>query len=211
MMPSIPGGDSSLRPPARLLVMLALGSLLGGCGLFVAPQPSTPSPTTSATPNPTATGTSSPTAAPLPTGSPPLLACGPGVLAARISQWDGATGHRIATIELTNIGAIPCVIGALAQPQLVDAPGTVLIDGAPPPPAAALALDPGGVLTTLVQGSNYCGPAPIPPVTVAFILSGGAGRIVAVPLTPTDTSGVPPCLGPGGPGSIEMQPWGPSP
>lgn len=196
------------RPPISLLIVLALGSLLGGCGLFVGPQSSTPPPTASPTPSPTPGETPSPTATPTATGSPPLAVCDPATLAARITQWDGAAGHRIATVELTSIGVVPCTIRALAQPQLVDGQGTVLIDGAPPAPSALLTLDPGVVLTTLVQDSNYCGPAPAPPVTVAFTLAGGAGRIVAAPLTPTDTSGVPPCLGPGSPGTIEMRPWG---
>ena len=205
MMPTMLAMASSIRPPARLLGTILMGALLGGCGLFVEPQASTPPPTSPATPSPTAAD-SSPT--PSPTGSLPLLACDPDTLSARITQWDGAAGHRIATIELTNTGAVACTVRAVARPQLVDGQGTVLIDGPAAAPSAPLTVDPGGVLTTLVQDSNYCGPAPLPPVTVAFVMPDGTGRVVADPLTPTDTSGVPPCLGPGGPGSIEMQPWG---
>ena len=60
------------------------------------------------------------------------------------------------------------------------------------------------------QAGNYCGPAPAAPVTVAFVLAGGTGRVVALPFSATDTSGVPPCLGaPGSAGNIEMHPWAP--
>ena len=45
-----------------------------------------------------------------------------------------------------------------------------------------------------------------PPVSVAFVLTGG-GRIVATPFSPTDAT-LPPCNGaPGSAGDIEMQPW----
>ncbi len=68
----------------------------------------------------------------------------------------------------------------MAKPQLVDANGSILIDGATPAVSSALTIGPGGMLKTLVQDGNYCGPAPAAPVSVAFILSGG-GRIVATP------------------------------
>lgn len=142
--------------------------------------------------------------------SPTLGACDPAVLAARITRWEAGAGHRFASVELTNAGDVSCTIHALSQPQLVDRSGSVLIDGAPPAPSAALTIAPGGILKTTVQVANYCGPAAVPPVTVAFIFPGGLGRIVAAPTSPTDTTGVPPCLGePGSAGEIEMQPWAP--
>jgi len=206
------GPEAALDLPSSSipwLIVLVLGSLVGGCSLFGSPQPSTPSPTASATTSATSGETASPTALPSPTGSPPVAVCDPATLAARITEWTGAAGHRIASVELTNAGTASCTINALSQPQLIDGQGTVLIDGAPPAPSALLTVNPGAILRTLVQDSNYCGPAPVPPVTVAFILPGGAGRILATPLTPTDTSGVPPCNGPGSLGDIEMQAWGP--
>jgi hypothetical protein len=90
------------------------------------------------------------------------------------------------------------------EPQLVDGRGAVLIDGAEPGTSAEMSFAPGAVVTTLVQASNYCGPAPVAPVSVAFVVP--EGRTVATPVSPTDQT-LPPCNGPGSPGSIEMHPW----
>jgi hypothetical protein len=123
-------------------------------------------------------------------------------------MWEGAAGHRIAHVELTNAGPAGCTMTALARPQLVDGTGSILIDGSNPPTSSSLTLPPGGVLKTLVQDGNYCGPAPVAPVSIAFVLSDG-DRIVASAFSPTDET-LPPCLGgPGSTGTIEMQPWAP--
>ena len=68
-----------------------------------------------------------------------------------------------------------------------------------------------GILAGAIVASYLtCGPAPAAPVTVAFVLAGGIGRVVALPVSATDTFGVPPCLGaPGSAGNIEMHPWAP--
>ncbi len=125
-------------------------------------------------------------------------------------MWEGAAGHRIAHVRLTNKGTEPCVVRAMSQPQLVDGMGSIVIAGSAAPASAPVVVAPGGSLTTLVQDGDYCKATPIPPVTVAFVLGGGSGRIVASPLSASDVSGVPPCLGaPGTAGSIEMQPWTP--
>ncbi len=195
------------RAARSALVVLGLVVLVGGCSLFggATPTPATP------TPSPTA----SPTVASLPaTATPPSSAaagpCDPTQLVARITAWEGAAGHRIATVELTNTASSTCLVATLLQPQLVDGTGAVLIDGTPPASSATVSMGPGGVLKTLVQDGNYCGPTPAAPVSVAFVFPGGLGRIVATPLSATDTSGVPPCLGaPGSAGDIEMQPWAP--
>ena len=93
----------------------------------------------------------------------------------------------------------------MARPQLVDGRGTILIDSAAPVASSALTVAPGGALKALVVDGNYCGPAPKAPVTVALILSDGS-RIVAAPLSPTDTTGVPPCNGAAEAAHITMQP-----
>jgi hypothetical protein len=163
-----------------------------------------------ASPSPSPIATPFPTAMPTPTAVPTIGPCVPADLAARITLWEGATGHRIAHVELTNRGSASCELTALDRPQLVDGQGSVLIDGAPPAASDTLTISPGGVLTTLVQDDNYCGPDAVAPVTVAFVLPDGTGRFVATPLSPTDLSGVPPCLGaPGSAGTIEMHPWAP--
>ncbi len=158
------------------------------------------------TPTPAPTATAQPT--PSPTPDPASLSCAPGQLAARITLWEGAAGHRIAHVELTNAGSGACTIRAMSKPQLVDGNGSVLIDGVDPSASKLLVVAAGDVLKTLVQDANYCGPDPVAPVSVAFVLSSG-GRIVATPVSPTDVT-VPPCNGaPGSAGDIEMQPWAP--
>lgn len=193
--------------PRFRLAALALGALLlSGCQAAAIPATATPTATATSTPG------STPTTKPSATATAPAAAgaCDPAMLAARITMWEGAAGHRIASIELTNAGTAECTVAALLQPQLVDGNGAVLIDSPVPAASADLSVIPGGVLKTMVQDGNYCGPAPLAPVSVAFVFPGGLGRIVATPLSATDTDGVPPCLGaPGSAGDIEMQPWAP--
>ena len=117
-------------------------------------------------------------------------------------------GHLIAHVELTNNGSA-CQLAQMAQPQLVEGHGVVLINGAAAASVPAAPVAQGEVRTTLVQDGNYCGPTPTAPVTVAFVLPDGGGRLVALPVSAADTSGVPGCLGgAGSAGTIEMQPWG---
>jgi hypothetical protein len=184
----------------------------GGIGAIGSTAPTAPatalataSPSPSPTPTPTATAAPTPTATPKPTAPPAPSACDPAKLAARITLWEGAAGSRIAHVELTNAGSQTCTIRAMDKPQLVDGKGSVLIDGQTPSSTAVVTLAPGDVVTTLVEDSNYCGPNPAPPVSVAFVQSGG-GRFVATAVSPTDTT-VPPCNGPGQPASIAMHPW----
>lgn len=172
--------------------------------------PATPGPrataTTSVEPTPAvAATTSAPTAAP---ASPATGPCSPHALTAQVTGWSGAAGSRIGSVELRNAGTDPCVIFGFARPQLVDGAGTILIDGQPPGASMVLLLAPGGLVRADVRASNYCGPDPLPPVTVAFVLPDGLGRIVAAADSPAGIGGLPPCLGPGEPGTIEMQPWG---
>jgi hypothetical protein len=206
MMAAMPIAIAPTGRGFRLAALVLGGLLLSGCQAAGTLAPAT------ATPTPSAPATATPTTIPAATPSPVATPgpCDPATLAARITEWQGATGHRIAAVELTNTGSAQCTVAALLQPQLVDGNGAVLIDSPAPAPSAAVSVGPGGVLKTMVQDGNYCGPAPVAPVSVAFVFPGGLGRIVATPLSPTDTTGVPPCLGaPGSPGDIEMQPWAP--
>ena len=167
------------------------------------PSPSTEPP---ATPIPTVSPTPSPT--PAPTAVPTPGPCDPADLAARITLWEGAAGHRIAHVELTNAGATSCTLRAMDKPQLVDGKGSVLIDGSSPATSKLLTVAPGDVLQTLVDADNYCGPDPVPPVSIAFV-QGGGGRFVATPFSPTDAT-VPPCNGAAGSaGNIAMHDWAP--
>lgn len=127
---------------------------------------------------------------------------------ARITRWEGAAGHRIATVVLVRTTAGKCSLDVLPQPWLADGSGKSLVVGHGQTSSYVL-VGPDDVLHTLVQVGNYCGPTPDAPVTVAFTQSDGA-LVVAAPLTPDDRSGVPPCNGEQGPkDDIQMQPWSP--
>ena len=210
----IPWRYSPMSSIARLVAVLAIAIGLGTVAVLVALGPkstgvgSPPSPSPAAVvASPSATPAASPSATPAATPAPPAIApCDPAKLAARITLWEGAAGHRIANVEVTNPSSITCTLQAVERPQLVDGHGSVLINGAAPASGdPILTVAPGEVLKTLVQDGNYCGPTPAAPVTVAFVLASG-GRFVATPVSPTDAT-VPPCNGPGSPADISMQPW----
>ena len=223
-VPSIPQRWAALRVPrgiaplfgfARVLAGVAIAVGLGTALFFVLrPTPggvgseASPSPSAAIVAPPTATESQAATAsAPAPAATA-VAPCGLANLEARITLWEGAAGHRIAHVELTNIGFDACVIQAKARPQLVDGNRSILIDGSSPAaPDPFLTVDAGGVLKTLVQDGNYCGPAPVAPVSVAFVLADGS-HVLATPFSPTDAT-VPPCLGSGSKADIEMQPWAP--
>lgn len=169
----------------------------------------TPQATITAEASPSASPESTFRATPSPTSAPTGISlCLPSGVSARITMWEGAAGHRIATVELRNADTTACLWPTLDQPQLIDGSGAILIDGAVAPAGDSLSLAPGDVVTTLVQDANYCGQAPVAPVTVAFVMPGGTERVVAAPVSATDTDGIPPCNGAAGsPGDIEMHPW----
>lgn len=188
------------------VVVLLVSALAGSCTTSGSPSPEA---TSSAPVEPSPTGapvTGSPAPSPSATAAGP---CMPAALAGRVTGWTGAAGSRIATVELRSTGEDPCAIFALARPQLVDGAGSVLIEGEPPGASAVIEVPPGGVLRTEVRATNYCGPDPVPPLGVAFTLPEGLGRVVASPDAGAASGGLPPCLGPATPGTIEMQPWAP--
>ncbi len=210
-----------------MMLTIVLTAVLGACGA------STAAPTTAATAEPTTEPATSPapsmTTMPSPSSisspsatpsvAPTIAVCTSAQLAARVTPfepssgvfegWQGAAGSRFADVELTNTGPA-CTLPAMARPQLIDGHGAVIINGEAPGDSTLLTVDPGTVLKTVVSAANYCGPAPTAPVTVAFVFNDGTDRVVAVPVSPTDTSGVPPCNGdPGSAGDITMHPWAP--
>lgn len=205
---------------SRRVAELAVVAVLALAGCSSAPPVGSPSAapfetagaSQAASPSETASTAPAPTATPRPTATPAAVVptCQPSQLAARITGWEGAAGQRVGHVEVTNAGAAPCRMKALDRPQLVDGHGSVLIDGAAPFASAYVTILAGGVLKTSVEASNYCGPDPLAPVSVAFVFPGGSARFVATALSPTDLSGVPPCFGaPGSAGSISMQAWVP--
>ncbi|MBI2762603.1 MAG: DUF4232 domain-containing protein [Chloroflexi bacterium] len=197
----------SLRARRTLLATLLVALAASACG---GDNVSTPSPGASVSAPAGPTASSSPSGVATPAGPTPDLPCDARALVARVIRWEGAAGSRIASVDMANAGSAPCLVFSLARPQLLDGTATILIDGGQPSTSAPLLVQPGAVLTTEVRTSNYCGPNPAAPVTVAFVIQDGLGRVLAAPTTATDTSGVPPCNGAAGsPGSIDMQPWVP--
>jgi hypothetical protein len=198
------------------LAGLLAAATIGGIGLSAGskgPAPVGGSPTFIPTPSPTAAPVAVATPVPTPTSTPvptprPIVACVPAGLTAKVISWQGAAGGRIASVRVTNSGAVSCTFPTLTKPELVDGTGAVLLAGAKPGATKTLTLAPGASLNTMADASNYCGPTPVAPVSVALILADGA-RVVARPVTSSDTSGVPPCNGAGSPGYIQMQAWMP--
>lgn len=139
----------------------------------------------------------------------PVPACVAGNLSARIASWQGAAGSRIADVRIVNTSFAPCYLRNFPRVRLVGANGAVMINGAAASTTAATHVLPAlGFLRTEASASNYCGPAFAKPVTLAFVLPGTLGRVVAIPVSPTDAGGVPPCLGaPGSTGHISMHAW----
>jgi len=211
----VPRGISPIFGVARALAAVAIAIGLG-TALVLVLRPTPGGVGSEASPSPSAVAVVPPTPVPsapvlivTPAPSPTAVEqCNPANLDARITLWEGAMGHRIAHVELTNTGFSACVIQSKARPQLVDGNRSILIDGSPPAaPDPFLTMAPGGILKTLVQDGNYCGSAPAAPVSVAFVLADGS-HVLATPFSPTDAT-VPPCLGSGSKADIEMQPWAP--
>jgi hypothetical protein len=179
--------------------------------------PATSAPTAIPVPSPSPTpAPPSPTVVPAPPASviPPAPgACtGPG-LAALVTEWQGAAGSRFGTIQVTNTGAASCAVSGTPGVQLVDANGHVFLDSAGlGKPATVLPTDPtlslpaAGVspLYLSVALSNYCGPAPTGPVTVALVLPSSLGRLVAT-VGPGVTIDMAPCNGAAGPTVLGIQ------
>lgn len=200
-----------------VLLAFSLGLGLVGCG-----SPSTPGPSSgpasiapSSAPGnePSAAPSASPSHSPVPTAKP-IAVCLATQLAAKVTGWQGALGHQIASVTLTNTSTHTCTVQGTPEVELLDAHGNILIDsqtgGASGLPhvakgAPAFHLAHGGSVKTLVQDDNYCRPAPALPTTIAFVLPVNAGRLVAA----RGLGGsVPPCSSsPGSLGSISMNGW----
>ena len=209
-------GSTLMGAAAVIAAVVIAGILIGrpGPGVIAGSSPSATihvtaiaSASATATLKPTAVATSSPTATASPTKTP-IARCDPAFLTAKITLWEGAAGQRIGHVELKNAGKAACRLETLDRPQLIDGGGAVIIDGRSPATTDLVTVAPGAVVQTLVAAGNDCRPAPIPPVSIAFVFGDGR-RLVAAPVGPTDAT-VPPCLGnPGSAGTIDMHPWAP--
>jgi hypothetical protein len=201
-----------------ILVTFGLAIVLVGCGSPPTLAPSTGPESAPPSAPPSAAPSAAPSAqAAAPTPAPtakPVAACLASQLAAKVTGWQGATGHQIGSVTLTNTSSHTCTVQGTPEVELVDAHGNILIDsqtaGAAGLPhiakgAPAFHLAHGGFVKTLVNADNYCGAAPALPTTVAFVLPAGGGRLVAAK-GPGGT--VPQCSSsPGTPGAISMNGW----
>jgi hypothetical protein len=200
-------------------VLLAFGFALGlvGCSSPSTPAPSSDIGSLAPSSAPSAAPSAAPSVAVVHTPAPtakPVAGCLATQLAAKVTRWQGATGHQIASITMTNTSAHICTVQGTPEVELVDAHGNILIDSQTGGPtglphvakgAPAFHLAHGGFVTTLVQDDNYCRAAPALPTTIAFVLPASAGRLVAAS---GPGGSVPPCTGPATSlGSISMNGW----
>lgn len=133
--------------------------------------------------------------------------CTAGALQATVGSWEGAAGHRIGTLTVTNQAGVACILSGSPVPSLIDRNGKALLIGKIQD-APGYQLAAGASVQALVQTGNYCGPTAQEPAAVALDF-GALGRIVAKPVQGDDSSGVPPCMGDSSPNDdITMQPWG---
>jgi hypothetical protein len=137
-----------------------------------------------------------------------ISACRPIDVVATITSVEGAAGSRIATVLLRNTSGSTCTMDKVAQAQLVDAAGTVLLEGEPPTVRSVpIKVGPSDVLQTQVRTSNYCGAAPPERPLGIDIVEPGQGAFATEAAASSDLDILPPCNGASQPGSIEMQPW----
>lgn len=147
----------------------------------------------------------------------PAGACLATQLRAASSAWDAGAGSRFNTVTLTNTSASTCWLRGTPRSQLVDATGRVLLDSAVDGAAGLphvsagdpkITLAPGVPAQTDIRTTNYCGRAPMEPVTISLWLPSDGGRVrTGPPASGSGLDGVPPCFGPGTPGHIETNGW----
>jgi len=184
------GSTSSM---ARLGVVLA-GALVATAGLAVYLG-------AGGNTGPTATGPES-----TPTGVPgAAAACAANQLSGTINGWDGAAGHRIASISVHNDLATECALPRYVALALVDGNGRALLVNQSVKQPAAIGLPGQGSASTMVDMANYCGAEPVAPLKIRLYLADSSSielpPVNSLPL-PVDP---PPCNGPNVPGTIEMQ------
>lgn len=133
-------------------------------------------------------------------------ACAIDALKATVGGWEGAAGHRIGTVSVTNTSGASCRLAGSLQPSLIDRNGSELIVGKQVN-GKPIEIAPGFTVIAMVQTGNYCGPTAQEPAAVALQLA-GQGRLVAKPIGGDESSGVPPCMGSSGPtDDITIQAW----
>lgn len=190
MMTTRPGAPVGRRRSATVALAGLAAAVLLAAGCNQPPVRGTPSPPPSASPSAVA--------------SAGLAQCRVDELQGQIVGWEGAAGSSIATVTLRSSAPSACRVMDY-QLALVDGAGRglELIVGTEVLPG--FTLEPGQTATAAVQASNYC-LAATPREPVSLRLDGAEEDLVFLPAA-DGSSGVPPCNGPGTPGSISQQPW----
>jgi hypothetical protein len=137
---------------------------------------------------------------------PGVTACDAGNLDGGITSWEGAAGHRIATVTIHNAGTSDCALPEYLRPALVDADGHALIVAELLPQPAPITFPAGANATTMVDMTNYCGAAPTAQLLLRFYLPTDASFQATDKTRPRATLDPPPCNGPNAAATIEMQP-----
>jgi hypothetical protein len=201
---------------------LAIGAavLLAGCTTGTATPtpaalPTAASSVAAATATPTSTTlptpTDTPTVAPTPAG--PL--CTASQLVAAVMIWHtipgGIQGDFFAGSYTSTSGGRLCYLSGTARGEMVSAGAVIADSGASSAGIAAgdpyYPLEPGGRVYASVVWSNWCPARPRQPVTIAFVLPNGLGRVVANTSGPTP---VPSCVSSGSPTAVTSARWHPT-
>lgn len=149
------------------------------------------------------TATATPTAAPT---APGRLCTGSEQVAA-ISIWHVVAGGTeidfITGTYTSTSGGTPCYLRGTSEAQVVaggsviadSGAGSAVIVGSDP----YVAVTPGDKVYSSVLWGNWCSAAPSQPITLAFVLPSGLGRVVA-----NTNSGMPapPCVSSGSPSTV---------
>ena len=194
----------STASSARLALVLAGGVLLAWAlgATFGGGRGPTP---TAAAKGPVVT----PTAAPVVAGPCAALA-----LSGQVTAWEGAAGHRIATISIRNEGSSECALPEYLRSALIDADDRALIVADQPKRPVSIAFPAGATATAMVDMDNYCGPEPRTPLHMRLYLPSEAsfdlgpenGVISGPPAGSVVPMDVPPCNGQNAPTRMKMSP-----
>jgi Domain of unknown function (DUF4232) len=150
------------------------------------------------------TGTNDPAASP--TAVPGAAeACVAEALTGQIVAWEGAAGHRIATITIHNTGAVSCLLPQYLRPALIDGAGRALMIGEVAE-SEPITFPAGADAASYIDMVNSCIEPAEPPYRIRLYLPDQGSfelRVAASVPAPID---LPPCNGPAGPGEIGIQP-----
>jgi hypothetical protein len=138
--------------------------------------------------------------------------CTASQLVAAVAIWhtlaSGVQGDFLIGSRTSTAGGRLCYMRGTAEGQMVSAGRIIADSGAASAGVVSsdpfLALPPGGKIYASVVWSNWCGKGPSQPVTIAFVLPDGLGRVVA------NTSGpapVPACVSSGSPSTVTSASW----